>query len=95
MTMIDGERIGATDATFGTDPGAHVVIVEQPAAGQRLSGPVSFDDSARPGVGCAIAGAALVVGGAYWWMRRTRSRSAPTVSATSAGGTVGWITSLD
>ncbi|HWO27128.1 MAG TPA: hypothetical protein VNO30_50710, partial [Kofleriaceae bacterium] len=63
------------------------------AAGQRLSGTGDFD-SARPGVGCALAGGALAVGGAYWWMRRARSRSAPTVTATSTGGAVGWITSF-
>ncbi len=167
--ILDGERIGATDAAFSTYPGAHMVILEKPgflvearqvnvregeaaevsmelrpselsrqrppgAGDRRAARParapgrpsrlppalvigggaallaagavlVALDedvhpggeqspryfDSARHGVACVIAGAALAASGAYWWMRRARARSAPAISATPTGGTVGWL----
>ena len=160
--ILDGERIGATDASFRTYPGVHSVILEKPgflvearqltveegelaevsvelrpsemgdrlppgAGGRRGDRPaprapgrpsrlrpalvigggaallvtgvvlIALDEIALDedvhlgGVGCAIAGAAIAAGGAYWWMRRTKARSAPAVAATPAGGSVGWL----
>jgi hypothetical protein len=50
----------------------------------------TYFDSARYGVGYAIAGALVGAGGLYWWHRRTKARTTPTMSVTSHGGTVGW-----
>jgi hypothetical protein len=53
--------------------------------------PERYFDSAKYGVGYAIAGTAIAAGGIYWWMRRTKARAVPTLSVTPTGGSVGWI----
>jgi hypothetical protein len=153
--ILNGDRIGATDAALSTYPGTHLVILEKPgfavesrevavAEGQtaelmvrmRPAAPVprpvprpptsrlvpgvvlgagaavlatgvvllAVDDdvttagaqsarnfdSARYGAGYAIAGAAVTAAGAYWWIRRTQARRAPTLAVTGVGASIGW-----
>lgn len=155
--ILDGQRIGATDAKFSTYPGKHFVRLEKDyfvaenleftveegktadvsvelrpsgakppqtlrppsrpsllppiltvGAGAALvitggaliladedatpGGPQSERkfDSALFGVGCAVLGTAIVGGGVYWWVRRSKARTIPTASVSSNGFSFGW-----
>lgn len=54
----------------------------------------TYFDGARYGVSYVIAGTLIGAGGLYWWHRRTKARSAPAISVTAGGGTVGWLGSF-
>ncbi len=49
-----------------------------------------YRDSAKYGLGFVVLGGALLIGGAYWWLHDSKTRSTPTVSFQSGGGSLGW-----
>lgn len=60
---------------------------EDPAGPQNET----IDDTAKFGVGFMVGGAAVLAAGTYWYFhRRSEAKSAPTVSLTQHGASVGW-----
>jgi len=68
--------------------GVLIAVNENPTTVGKQS---QFYDHTMPyGIGYTIGGVAAVGVGVYLWLHQSKARTAPTVSMTPGGGTVGW-----